>query len=397
MRRIIPSIVVSFLAGVAAVAAVAAGPARAEGAARYRPGPVGTRPVAPASLEGALAFPRASRLAPSSVAPCAPVAALDPCDPRCDPRRGPLEVRDMYVLAQPRLTLPAVGPDTLGCGRSSFRAQFHWSNSFGWRQDVTGEDPGVRWYLVDGETRTVDATFLHGVAADVDLGVRLPVHGRGAGELDDVIDAFHGLVPGLFKGNKREDFENDKFRVHGLLEDDTPFSQDADKGLGLGNVEGLVRWRCLDGGRDGLSLALVGRATAPTGTAPFDTEGVEAGLQLVAAQRIATHWDLYGGVGETWYETPTFRGIRYAAWRTTVFGAVEWRFCSRGSLLFQLDYAGPLAADVANFAPDVFYTHVGVKWDLAPGTRLELGFTENLVDQQTTADVGLWVGVEHTW
>lgn len=374
MHPFLAPIVAGFVAGL--VAAAAAGPARAEDAVRYRPGPAGT----PAG----------------ACLPCAP-RALDPCDPRCDVRRGPIEVRDMYVLAQPRLTLPAVSPDTLGCGRSSLRAQFHWSNSFGWRQDVTGENPGVRFFLVDGETRTVDATFLHGVTDDLDLGVRVPYHWRGPGVLDEVIDAFHGLLPELFQDNKRDDFENDRYRVNGLLEDGSPFDADDETGAGLGNVEGIARWRFVDGGRDGLSVAAVARVTAPTGSAPFDTDGVEAGLQLVAARRLSARWDLFGGIGETWYEEPTYQGIRFAEWRTTLFVAAEWRFASRASLLLQLDYTGPLAADVANFAPDLLYAQVGVKVDVAPGTRVEIGFTENIVNQQTTADFGMWLGVEHVW
>ena len=114
------------------VALAAAGPALADDAVRYRPAPAG--------------------MSTGAGAPCAPFTPgapppRDPCDPRCDVRRGPIEVRDMYVLAQPRLTLPAMSPDTLGCGRSSVRAQFHWSNSFGWRQDVTGENPGIRFSI----------------------------------------------------------------------------------------------------------------------------------------------------------------------------------------------------------------------------------------------------------
>ena len=180
------------------VALAAAGPALADDAVRYRPAPAG--------------------MSTGAGAPCAPFTPgapppRDPCDPRCDVRRGPIEVRDMYVLAQPRLTLPAMSPDTLGCGRSSVRAQFHWSNSFGWRQDVTGENPGIRYFLVDGETRTVDATFLHGVTADLDLGVRGPYHWRGPVVLDEVIDASHITIPRLFQDNKRKDFDNVEFGV----------------------------------------------------------------------------------------------------------------------------------------------------------------------------------------
>lgn len=330
-------------------------------------------------------------------APLSRAGVLDPCDPRCEPRRGPLEVRDMYLLAQPRLTLPPTTPDTLGCGRSSLRLHYHWSNSFGWRQSVTGEDPMVRYFLVDGEARTVEATWMHGATDDLDVGLRLPLHWRGAGVLDDVIDAFHGIWPELLLDNKRKDFVNDKFRVHGRLEDGTPFSWDQDKGIGLGNLEGIARWRCCDGGRDGTSLALVGRVTAPTGSAPFDPEGVEVGVQCVAARRVAPRLDVFAGIGETWYQEPSHAGIRYARWRTHLFGALEWRFHPRASLLFQMDYGGPLAADVANFAPDILYAHVGVKWDLDPRTVLEVGFTENLVNQQTTSDFGAFLGVEFRW
>ncbi|MGH9362289.1 MAG: hypothetical protein ACRD2T_10260, partial [Thermoanaerobaculia bacterium] len=63
-----------------------------------------------------------------------------------EPRRGPLEVRDEFILAQPRLTLPPVSPDTLGEGGTSARLALHWGNSFGWDQS----------FFIDGETRTVD-------------------------------------------------------------------------------------------------------------------------------------------------------------------------------------------------------------------------------------------------
>jgi hypothetical protein len=303
----------------------------------------------------------------------------------------------MYLLAQPRLTLPPMSPDTLGCGRSSLRAQFHWSNSFGWRQSTTGETPAIRSYLVDGEARTLDVTYLRGLTDDLDVGVRLPLHARGAGVLDPVIDAFHGLAPGVLLDNKRDDFHNDKFRINGQRDDGTPFSLDQDKGVGLGSLEAIARWRFLDGGRDCVSAAVVGRLTAPTGSAPFDTEGVEAGLQLALARRLSPRVDAYAGVGETWYSEPELYGLEYARFRTTVFGAVEWRFARRWSLLGQVDYTGPLAVDVANFAHTSIYVHVGAKYDLTRGTTLELGFTENIVNQQTTADFGMWVGLEHRW
>ena len=54
-------------------------------------------------------------------------------------RRGPAEIRDEHVLAQPRLTLPAVSPCTTPAGRWAFATSVLWSNSFSWDQDYPGE------------------------------------------------------------------------------------------------------------------------------------------------------------------------------------------------------------------------------------------------------------------
>src|SRR5262249_10166754 len=97
-------------------------------------------------------------------------------------RRGPTEIRDEQILAQPRL--PALTPDALGAGRSEFRTALLWSNSFGWTQDVSGEAPHDREFLIDGETATLDVTYRRGLSENVDVGARLPLRWRGGGILD---------------------------------------------------------------------------------------------------------------------------------------------------------------------------------------------------------------------
>ena len=332
-------------------------------------------------------------------APCLapPRGPCDPCDPRFDARRGPLEIRDSYLLAQPRLTLPATTPDTLGCGRTEAHLGFAWANSFGWSQDVEGETPTQRAYLVDGEAMTVDVTVLRGVTDDLDLGVRLPVHWRGGGVLDEVIDWYHGLTDPVILDNGRSEFDTNEFRVNGVLDDGTPFDADDDTGWGLGNVEGIARWRFLDGCRDGLSLALVGRLTLPTGTGPFDVGGVEVGGQVVAAHRLLRTVDVYAGVGGTWFSEDRHDGIGYEPWRAMGFVALEWRPFRRLSLFLETDAASRLIEDVARFPSVHWYLNAGLKYDLTSRTTLEVGFVENLEDQQSTADMGIVLGVAHRW
>src|SRR5258708_4424372 len=102
-------------------------------------------------------------------------------------RRGPPGIRDEQLLAQPRLTLPALSPDTLGRGRWAFGASLAIANTFSYIQDVPGEFPGDRRFLIAGEAWTVDLTARPGLTADLHVTVRLPGRGRGGGSLVGLI------------------------------------------------------------------------------------------------------------------------------------------------------------------------------------------------------------------
>ena len=106
-------------------------------------------------------------------------------------RRGPIEIYDDHVLAQGRLTLPAVAPTPLPAGTWTVDVSLLWSNTFSWTQDVRGEEPGDRRFLMDGETQTVAATLRRGVGRNLDLGLRIPFQHRGGGTLDPFIDVWH--------------------------------------------------------------------------------------------------------------------------------------------------------------------------------------------------------------
>ena len=322
--------------------------------------------------------------------PCAPCE--DPC---LTPRRGPIEVRDNYLLAQPFLTLPAVSPDTLGCGRTSIRAQAVWSNTFGWRQTQTGETPAIRYFLVDGETRTGEVTVAHGFTRNLDLGARVAVHWRGGGISDDTIDTFHEVLSFLgLTDNKRADFRRDAFRVEGLREDGGSFDANQDKGTGLSNLELFGKWRFVDGGRDGWSWALIGRATVPTGSHPFDPEGYEGAAQVAGARRLSCDWDVFLGAGAIGRTETEFQGMKFSDVVGHVFVALEWRFAPRWSLLVESDYSTTLSDGIQRYDVDRWYLDLGAKVDLGNHATLEVGFVENLISQQTTLDFGLHLGIE---
>lgn len=319
----------------------------------------------------------------------APAAAQPPAT--FDEAEGPVELRDEHVLAQSRLTLPPIGPDTVPRGRWSFRVGSLRCNSFGWVQDVPGEMPTDRRFLIDAETHTLDLNVARGVGANAQVAVRVPVRWRGGGFLDGLIDKWHQAF-GLPNGD-RPSFIKDAFRVEGFTESHQPFSWNDERGTGLGNLEVEGRWRFHDGGRDGWRAAVAARAALPTGTAPFNEDDAGFGLQVVAAKRLAGPLDLLFGAGGLVQGSGPVRGIAYEAWRLHSFLALEWRLFRRFHVVAETDAASRLIRDIDHYPGFHWITNVSARIPLSRRTRLELGITENFKNQLSTTDFGIHFGL----
>ena len=262
-------------------------------------------------------------------------------------RRGPIEWREEWLLAQPRLTLPAAGPDLLSPGENRLRLDFDWGNDFGWNQDVVGEDPGDRAFLVDGEHRTLGVTLTHGMTPRFEVGFRLPVHWRGGGLLDGVIDWYHGVG---FPNNGRDQFLRDQLRIEGRREDMRPLEWTGSSGVGLGRLELDVRAGLTGNLRaNGWSTAVIGRVALPTGTGTFSGGGLELGAQLVAAHPVGRSVDLFLGAGAVHSPTTEYQGLVYESSRGHAFLVIEWRPWRAVSLLAQLNAASRHVDLVADY------------------------------------------------
>jgi hypothetical protein len=312
--------------------------------------------------------------------------------PQAPSRRGPIEVRDEHVLAQPRLTLPAATPDTLGRGALSVRASLLWSNSFAWTQDVPGEDPFDRAFLVDAETRTLDVTVARGLRDDLDVGLRVPLRWRGGGILDGVIDFAHRAfgLEGTLDG-ARPYFLRNAYRVEGRTTAGESFSWTDESGFGLGDVELSGRWRFHEGG--GWTTALAGRVGVPTGSGPFALDGPSAAAQVLAARTLGKRLDVYVGLGGTTGDARRVHGIEYAGTRAHAFLALEWRPFRGFSLVTETNGASRLVRNVERYPDGHWLMNFGAKIDVSPRARLELGFTENVKDQQSTTDFAIFLGL----
>jgi hypothetical protein len=305
--------------------------------------------------------------------------------------RGPLDIRDDHLLAQGRLTLPAVSPRTIPEGTWSLETSLLWSNSFSWTQDVPGEEPEDRRFLVDGETLTLATTVRRGLGPDLDVALRLPVHHRDGGVLDAVIDVWHRWLN--LPDGARPSFRRDAYRLEGQTTAGEPFSWTNASGAGLGNAELSVRWRALGNGAGGPAAALVGRLHLPTATGPYDTNGLGAAGQLVVAVPLGPTLGLYLGAGLTVQEPGPVRGIEYQRTRGHGFAAFEWSPWSRLSLIVETGAATRLVADIDSYPGVHWLVNVEGRVALTEGLGLDLGLTENLIDQQSTTDLALFLAL----
>jgi hypothetical protein len=327
-----------------------------------------------------LAFLLALLVAPPSLRPARPA----------DLPRGPAEIRDAHLLAQPRLTLPALSPHTTRQGKWSLQVSALWANSFSWTQDDPGEEPEDRRFLIDGEALVLDLTVRRGLGQDLDVGLRIPFQARGGGVLDGFIDWWHRVVH--VPDGDRPAFRQDAFRVEGVTREGPPFSWNDHDGHGLGDVELETRWRVSHG--DGApTVAVVGRFSLPTGSGPFRHDGVGGGGQIVVDVPLGGAFDLYGGLGATAQDPGPVRGIEYVPLRAHGFLALEWRPWRRLSLVVETNAASRLVENVDRY-PGVHWTlNVTGRLDLGTRTRLDLGFTENIQSQLATTDFAFHVGL----
>ena len=303
------------------------------------------------------------------------------------PRRGPLPARDEWMLAQPLLTLPAIDPDPLGPRRSEVRLDVDWGSDFG-LVGPPGDPASDPDYVVDGEHRSAALTVRHGLGERLTLGLRVPVHWRGPGIMDGLIDAWHRWL-GL-PDSGRSLVPDGQFRVAGRDVQERPLAWGGRAGTGLGNLE-LDAHRLLLGRADprGWRLAAAARLSLPTATGTYAHAGTAGGLQLVAARGLGERADVYLGLGTTLSSRREFQGIEYERVRGQGFLAIEGRPTHGWSLVAQLDTASRLVTNVEAYPGATLYLRVGSKFGLPHGWMAEAGITEGLVNQAAMTDFGL--------
>lgn len=336
-----------------------------------------TRPAAPAARFIAAAL--GLTLAANTAAAAGPVRTV----------RGPIEARDEFLLAQSLLTLPPMGAALPSAGRSELRVEVDWGNDFGIQAEPGGRLENLL-YFVDGEHRTLAATLRRGLRGGWAVGARIPLHWRGGGWLDTVIDPFHDLFG--FPDSGRALYARGRLRVEGRTREGEPFEWTGRAGTGFGCVELEVSKAIRGGSAGGPAIAIVARTLLPTSTGAFAEAGRGVGASALLSQPLGAAFDLHAGGGATVFGPSTRDGLSYARNRAEGFVALEWRPLAAWSALVQWEASSRLLTDVDRYPGLQLSLRLGSKVD-AGTWRLEGGFVEGIKGLDNTTDFGVFAAV----
>jgi hypothetical protein len=300
-----------------------------------------------------------------------------------------MEARDEFLLAQSLLTLPPMGAELLPAGRVEARLEADWGNDFGLEAEPGGRLENLLFF-VDGEHRTLAATLRRGFGGGWMAGARIPLHWRGGGSLDAVIDPFHDLFG--FPDSGRSLYARERLRVEGRTPEGERLEWTGVEGTGLGSIELEVAKAIRSGAAGGPAIAIVARALLPTSTGPFGEAGRGAGAAALLSLPLGGSFDLHAGAGGTVLGPSARDGVSYERNRVEGFVALEWRPVSAWSALVQWEASSRLITGVDEYPGLQLSLRIGSKVD-AGAWRLEGGFIEGIKDLDNTTDFGVFAAV----
>jgi hypothetical protein len=299
--------------------------------------------------------------------------------------RGPIEARDEFLLSQSSLSLAPLAARALDAKRTEVRVDFDWGNDFG----VESEGGDVL-YFVDGEHRTAAVTVRRGFGRGWSAGLRLPVHWRGGGTLDSVIDPFHSLFG--FPDSGRPLYDRNRLHVRGRTSAGQPLEWAGQAGAGVGSPEVEVVKSLRGAASGGPAVAAAARVQVPVGGMFGDASGL--GVQLLAAQPLGGSFDLHLGAGASVLGPPERDGLGYERGRAQGFVAFEWRPVPAWSAIVQWEANGRLVTGLDRFPGFQLSLRIGSKVGLGPTWQVEGGFVEGIKSLENTVDFGVFAAVQ---
>lgn len=293
--------------------------------------------------------------------------------------KGPSRIRNQYPLEALRLT---ISPDSaLTSPEGTFRTKLSgtWSNTYNLKGDS---------YRVDAESREVRFEAAYSLSDNFELSGEVPLHWRGRGILDNLIDEFHKMFS--FPRAGRNDVDDYLFDIYGMNKDGSTFVIDED-GFGVGNPVLSAKWNL---SKKPL-LTLTGSIGLPAPTKEFGQQSVD----LLAGLLYSTSLDpffLHFGASYIFLADDSHSGVKYQQHQASGFGTLELPITPALSIIATAVMSSPTIKSIRRFPDYSIYLDTGLKWALSENWQVEALVRENPSPRFGTTDVTVLLGLEYT-
>ena len=296
---------------------------------------------------------------------------------------GPLSLPSQAPAQVLRLGLQPRTPSTLAQGQWEVVWTESFANIFNFREDDFRLD-----YLTLNSTLALG----YGISDTVEVDVALGNLWRTDSYLDSVTDAFHDLF-GIGDSGRDQFPSNDN--IIDLEPQDGLEIEDTSSGSEATHVTLTMQHNVTCGTTVWPALAYaVSTRWDAGGDAELEGDSdFSAGVSASAARRLGDRFYAYLGGAYNWYGPDESRGLELEDEQWGGLAALEWSYRAKRSLILQYLINEGAAVDRAPFDEITHEVHFGWKGEVRPGTVLEIGVIENIINADNSPDFGLHFGL----
>lgn len=299
--------------------------------------------------------------------------------------RGPLPIKDNYLLSQHALHFTPDNARIVDEGHWQAEGYFNWSNSFGTRHRP-------RFMDVDGEIVEFLGSLNYGLNDWFEVGIDVPILWRTGGAMDSLIEGFHSGTG--YANTERAGFPRNDFQATITGDRGQVFSTH-DTGVDLGNISFKGRANLTDGGDllPAITLGLDVSLPTSTGDELSGGDGVDVEMSAYLSKHLVGDFYLHVNGGATVLGDDTLGNIQMHSVVGDFGFAVEWACSKATSIVLQgLYQSAQFEEGPGNLPRFSFHYSLGVKTEPWKNIELHLGLIENELKYDNSADFGIQVG-----
>ena len=298
---------------------------------------------------------------------------------------GPLSLPSQAPGQVLRLGLLPRTPSTLARGQFELLWTESFANIFNYREDD---------FRLDYLTLNSTLAFAYGISDTVEVELAVGNLQRTHSFLDPVTNAFHDLFG--FGDSGRDLFPHND-NIIDLEPKNGVEIEDRSSGSEATHVTLTMQHNLTCGTTVWPALAYsVSTRWDAGGDAELEGDSdFSAGISCSAAKRLGDRFYAYLGLAYNWYGPDESRGLPLKGEQWGGLAAVEWSYRSNRSLILEYLVNEGAAVDRDPFDDPTHEVHLGWKREFRPGTVLEIGLIENIINVDNSPDFGLHFGLRH--